>query len=277
MRWKQTLASCVLAGTLLIPAWCLGAAAPQYRDDDAARNSQSYNAAGRLSPDDQKKFDKYYSKWVNAQRKNDRDDVDENARHMQDIMTHYNIPRDVPFDRIATNGAYAGPGYQNGTDPNAYPEAYPNAYPNNGYGQARLSPDDQQKFDHYYAKWMDAQRKNDRDDVESNAHHMADIMAHYNIPANVPFDQIASSGAAYGARGAYPSAYPGGYGAGRLSSDDQKRFDKYYSKWVDARRRNDSGDADKNAHHMQDIMAHYNIPANVPFDRIATPGVGARY
>src|SRR5438270_4786105 len=41
------------------------------------------------------------------------------------------------------------------------------------YGQsARLSPDDQQKFDNYYQKWVDASRKNDRDDIEKNARHM---------------------------------------------------------------------------------------------------------
>lgn len=272
MRWKDLIASSVLAGALLIPAWALGAsAAPQYQGDDAARASQNqYGAPGRLSPDDQKNFDKHYQKWVDAQRRNDRDDVDKNARKMQDIMARYNIPASVPFDRIATNAAY-GPNGQN------YPGAYPGAYPNNPSGwQGRLSPADQQKFDQYYSKWVDAQRKNDRDDVEDNAHHMADIMAHYNIPANVPFDQVASSGAAY-APGANAGAYAGAYGAGRLSADDQKDFDKSYSKWVDARRRNDSGDADRAAGHMRDIMARYSIPANVPFDRIASPGVGARY
>ena len=64
----------------------------------------------------------------------------------------------------------------------------------NGYGQyptygqpMRLSADDQQKFDSYYQHWVDASRKNDRDDIEKNARHMQDIMAHYNIPSNVPF------------------------------------------------------------------------------------------
>jgi hypothetical protein len=272
MRLKEAIAGIVLAGALIIPAWAVGpSAAPQYQDDDAARNAQ-YQSSGRLSPDDQKDFDKHYQKWVDAQRRNDRDDVDKNARKMQDIMARYNIPASVPFDRIASNTAY-GPNAQN-----SYPGAYPGAYPNSAAGsQGRLSADDQKKFDHYYQKWTDAQRKNDRDDVEENAHHMADIMAHYNIPANVPFDHIASSGAAYGAPGAYAGTYPGASGAARLSADDQKDFDKNYSKWIDARRRNDSGDADRDAQHMRDIMARYNIPANVPFDRIASPGVGARY
>ena len=29
----------------------------------------------RLSPEDQREFDKYYTKWVNDTRKNDRDDI----------------------------------------------------------------------------------------------------------------------------------------------------------------------------------------------------------
>src|SRR5690348_12327079 len=85
----------------------------------------------------------------------------------------------------------------------------------NGYGQypaygqpARLSADDQQKFDHYYQKWMDASRKNDRDDIEENARHMQDIMAHYNIPSNVPFSQIATNaGNGYGYQNPNNSGY----------------------------------------------------------------------
>ena len=236
--------------------------------------SPAYGQSARLSPDDQQKFDNYYQKWVDASRKNDRDYIEKNARHMQDIMAHYDIPPNAAFAQIATNSGN-GYGYQN---PNNY--GYPNnGYPQNGaYGSpantaGRLSPDDQRKFDGYYQKWMNASRKNDSDDIQSNARHMQDIMAHYNIPPNVPFDQIATNGT-----GAYPanSPYANGaygdraYGQSRLSSDDQKKFDHYYHKWVDARRKNDRDDIDKNARHMQDIMAHYNIPANVPFDQIAS-------
>ncbi|HET7440890.1 MAG TPA: hypothetical protein VFJ47_06280 [Terriglobales bacterium] len=220
----------------------------------------------RLSPDDQKNFDKYYAKWVDARRKNDQDDVSNNARKMQDIMARYNIPTNVPFDQIATNGN-AGV-YQ----PGAYPAgAYPAANPYPTYGQ-RLSPDDQKQFDKDYQKWMDATRKNDRDDIDSNARKMQEIMARYNIPSNVPFAQIATGGGYAAPNAAYPNtAY--GYPAGqRLSPDDQKNFDKAYKKWADARRKNDRDDIDSNARKMQDIMARYNIPANVPFDQIASAG-----
>ena len=59
----------------------------------------------RLSPDDQHDFDKAYAKWVNDSRKNDRDDIDKDARKMQDIMARYNIPRDVTYDQIASPNA----------------------------------------------------------------------------------------------------------------------------------------------------------------------------
>jgi hypothetical protein len=34
-------------------------------------------------------------------RKNDRDDIDKDVRHVQDIMARYSIPASVPFDQIA--------------------------------------------------------------------------------------------------------------------------------------------------------------------------------
>ena len=208
---------------------------------------RSYQA--RLSPDEQREFDKHYTKWVNDRRKNDRDDIAKDERHMQEIMGRNNIPPNVPFDQVASTG------YANGAA----------AYPSNGPWQGRLSPDDQREVDRYYSRWVEHSRSNDREDVAEDAGHMQEIMARYNIPANVPFDQLAS-------RGAYPA-----YGQTRLSPDDQREFDKYYAKWVDDTRKNDRDDIDKDTRHMQDIMARYNIPANVPFDQIASPGAAWRY
>lgn len=207
---------------------------------------------GRLSPDDQREFDKYYTKWVNDTRKNDRDDIANDERHMQEIMARYNIPANVPFNQIVSGAS---------------------AYPANGPWQGRLSPDDQRDFDRYYSKWVDDMRRNDRDGIAKDAGYMQEIMARNNIPANVPFDQIASSVA-------YPnSTYPGypAYGQGRLSPDNQREFDKYYSKWLEDTRKNDRDDIDKDMRHMRDIMARYNIPANVPFDRIASPDAALRH
>jgi len=220
---------------------------------------------GVLSADDQAQFDHYYAKWVDATRRNDRDDISENARKMQDIMTRYNVPVSVSFDQIATAAAYPNP-----------------AYPNPAYAtaswQSRLSADDQKEFDKEYSKWVSATRKNDQDDIEHSARKMQEMMARYGIPSSVPFAQVASGGAA----AAYPnSAYPNTANAyapttaQRLSSDDQHAFDKAYKKWVEARRKNHREDVDENARKMQDIMARYNIPANVQFDQIASPGAAS--
>ena len=254
----------------------MGPAGAAYPPGAQGANPAYGSWAGRLAPDDQKNFDKYYSKWVDARRKNDQDDISNNARKMQDIMARYNIPTNVPFDQIATNGnagTYAAGAYPAG----AYPAgAYPAGQGYPAYGQ-RLSADDQKQFDKAYSKWVDATRKNDRDDIDSNARKMQEIMGRYNIPPNVPFSQVASGGYATNANAAgYPnSAY--GYPAGqRLSADDQKNFDKYYKKWVDARRKNDRDDIDENSKKMQNIMARYNIPANVPFDRIASADAANR-
>ena len=199
---------------------------------------------GVLSPDDQQQFDKDYTKWVDASRKGDQDDVSGNARHMQDIMARYNIPPNTPFDQVASGGYTAVP---------------QNAYP--AYG-SRLSPDDQKDFDKAYSKWLDAQRKNDQDDVQGSARKMQEIMARNNIAPNTPFAAVASNGYS-AAQGAYAQPQ-------RLSASDQHDFDKAYRDWVKARQKKDMDDIDKNAKKMEQIMARYNIPANVPFDRIAT-------
>ena len=234
--------------------------------------SAAYPAAGaayptRLSAVDQRAFDTYYTKWVDATRKNDHDDIASNAGHMQEIMARYGIPNTVPFDQIASAGVT---GYPASNATGAYPAAP--AY------SGRLSPDDQRSFDSYYSKWVDATRKNDRDDIAANAGHMQEIMARYGIAASTPFQAIASNGYAAGAYAApnpayaYPSAV-----SQRLSGKDQKDFDNAYKHWVDARRKKDMDDVDKNARKMEDIMARYNIPANTPFDQVATSGVGYRH
>jgi len=207
-----------------------------------------------LSADDQGDFDRYYGKWMEAKAKNDRDDISENARKMQEIMTRNNIPADVTFDQVASASAYPNP-------------AYSTSVP-----AQRLSADDQKEFDKYYAKWMEATRKNHQEDISENARKMQDIMARYNIPTSVPFAQVASGGTA----AAYPNtAYaPPAYAQGqRLSSDDQKQFDKAYKKWLEARHKKHTDDMTESERKMRDIMARYNIPANVSFDQIASPGI----
>src|SRR4051812_15980870 len=126
----------------------------------------------------------------------------------------------------------------------------------------RLSPDDQHEFDKAYAKWEKDSRKNDRDDIAKDIRKMQEIMARNNIPPDVPYDQIASGGqqGRYdNDQGRYSNAYPQNgqnYGnQGRLSPEDQRDFDHYYSQWVNDSRRNDRDDASRDEQRMQDIMA----------------------
>jgi len=199
----------------------------------------------RLSAEDQKKFDKHYSKWVNDTRKNDRDDIAKDVHEMQEIMAKYNIPANVPYDQIASTGSGV--------------RVY----------QSRLSADDQREFDKYYTKWVNDTRKNDRDDVAKDVGRMQEIMARNNIPASVPFDQIASSaGYSSGSSPAYVQ---------RLSVNDQREFDHYYAEWLEHTRKNDQDDVAKDVARMQEIMARNNIPWNVPFDRIASPDAASRH
>lgn len=227
--------------------------------------SQPQGWHGVLSATDQQDFDKDYAKWVNATRRQDTDDIASEAQKMESIMSRYNIPSGVSFDQVASNVV------PNGTYTVVPNQAYPAAaYP--AYGQARLSADDQKDFNEQYAKWVDAEAKGDQHHIAEHAANMEKIMARYNIPSTVPFQAIATGGAvAVAPSGAYSYPYNYPAGAQRLSSDDQKNFDHAYRDWVKSERKRDMDDVNKNVRKMQDIMARYNIPANVPFDAIASP------
>jgi hypothetical protein len=157
----------------LLPAMAQSDDRYQDRDHDRYSGQQ-----GRLSPDDQKEFNKEYAKWQEASSKNDRDDVEKHARRMEGIMARYQIPPDTRFDEIATaNGEYRH------YDVRQY--------------QGRFSGDDQKKFDKAYEEWLEHRRKHDRDDVAKNEGKMQELMARYNIPRDVPYDALASGGRGY--------------------------------------------------------------------------------
>ncbi|HEV2395437.1 MAG TPA: hypothetical protein VGS27_00665 [Candidatus Sulfotelmatobacter sp.] len=236
---------------------------------------------GRLSPDDQRDFDKAYTKWVNDSRKNDRDDIDKDVRKMQDIMARNNIAPNVPYEQIASSGYAQDNRYNNGyQQDNRNNGAYQQNAPYDS-NQGRLSPQDQREFDQAYGKWMNDSRRNDRDDVDKDVRKMQDIMARNNIPPNVPYDQIASPGynngpaynnnaPAYNNGPEYNNGYQGN-AQSRLSPGDQHEFDKVYDKWQKDSRKHDRDDIRKDERKMQDIMARYNIPRDVPYDQIASP------
>ena len=133
---------------------------------------------GRLSPDDQKDFNKEYGKWREANARGDRGDIDKHARKMEEIMRRYNIPPDTPFDAIATANAYS-------------------SHYDLRQFQGRFSPDDQKKFDKAYEHWLNDRRKGDRDDIAKDEGKMQEIMARYNIPRDVPYDALASGARGY--------------------------------------------------------------------------------
>jgi hypothetical protein len=146
-----------------------------------------------------------------------------------------------------------------------------------------LAPQWQQKFDSYYQRWLQYRATNNQSEAASMEKRMRDIMVNYRIPGNVPFDRVASPGiggnAGYNGRGeGNPDGYgQGNYGQGgyaewrgRLSADDQSRFDSYYSRWQEYRRTNNQGEVASMENRMRDVMSHNNIPPDVPFDQIAS-------
>lgn len=168
----------------------------------------SYQWGGsRLSADDQSRFDSYYSRWIEYRRTNNRDEIVSMEKRMQDIYAHYGIPSNTPYDRVASNGGgYGNGGYGRDRDHdgdhdrddrwrnNGYGGYGNGGYGNGGYGrnQARLSADDQRRFDSYYSRWQQYRATNNQDEMRSMEGRMRDIYAHYNIPPNTPFGAVAS-------------------------------------------------------------------------------------
>jgi hypothetical protein len=207
-----------------------------------------------MSPDDQDRFNSYYGRWVQDKQTDNRDDMLSMEHRMQDLMAKYGIASNTPYDELASPG-----GYRN--DDRAYDRGY------TGSWQGRMAPDDQHKFNEEYGKWQESMAKNDRDDVEKHARKMEAIMARYNIPANTPFDALATISG-------YSRHYDYREFQGRLSAEDQEKFDKEYEHWINDRRKNDRDDIAKHEGKMQEIMSRYNIPRDVPYDLIASSGRG---
>ncbi len=163
---------------------------------------------GRLSPNDQRRFDSYYSRWVDYKRTDNRDQIVSMEHRMQDVMAHYRIPANVPYWQIASNGSDRD--WQEGNrdrdhGQNAYGDHDRNGYMGGDQNAShdhdqdrdhdhwrRLPPDEQRRFDSYYSRWNEYRRRGDHDQVESMEKRMRDVMARNGIPPDVPFDRIAS-------------------------------------------------------------------------------------
>jgi len=75
------------------------------RDDARHQDNRGYEHAqqqARSSSEDQQRFDSYYSRWQGYRRTNNRDEMASMEKRMRDVMSHNNIPSDVPFDEIAS-------------------------------------------------------------------------------------------------------------------------------------------------------------------------------
>jgi hypothetical protein len=155
------------------------------RDDDHGRSGRR-DYRGVLRPESQRAFDEEYSRWIADRNSgNQRDTVNEEQR-MRGIMQSYRIPQDVPFDAIASQGQGGNYGRRDNDADDRGRGGY--------YRGARLTPEDQGKFDGLYSKWVSDTRKGDHDDADRDVKHMQEIMRRNNIPPDVPFDQLASTG-----------------------------------------------------------------------------------
>jgi hypothetical protein len=181
---------------LLLP---LLSVAQDQRSDDGERHDQGYGTPygrweGRLSAEDQGRFDSYYSRWQDYRRTHNRDEIVSMENRMQDVMSHYNIPSDVPFGEIASNNNQKYGGYRRG-DPDSGDYGHARSHYGNGQWKGRLSAEDQSRFDSYYLRWLDSKRTHNRDEIASMENRMRDVMAQNSIPSNTRFSQIASPSA----------------------------------------------------------------------------------
>jgi hypothetical protein len=171
---KRILGLCAAVIALIVPvlAQDVDDTSHGYGDDARHQDRRYEQSRRRLSPEDQQRFDSYYSRWLEYRRTNNRDEIKSMENRMRDVMSHNNIPSNVPFDQIASNSDRGHDGqYEH---------------------RRRLSPEDQQRFDSYYSRWLEYRRANNRDEIESMENRMRDVMSHNNIPLDVPFDRIAS-------------------------------------------------------------------------------------
>ena len=123
----------------------------------------------------------------------------------------------------------------------------------------RLSPDDQQRFDSYYSRWQEYRQRSDFEQTQSMQKRMLDIYAHYGIPPQTPFWQVASN-----ARGEHERWHR------HLSANDQARFDSYFSRWQQYRATHNREQVESMEKRMQEIYAQNRIPSNTPYWWVAS-------
>jgi hypothetical protein len=168
----------------------------QRPDDDRGRN-QGYGDSqnrwqGRLSAEDQGRFDSYYSRWLEYGQSNDRNNQNSMQDRMREVTSRYNIPSDVSFDQIASN---RDPNYRvdRRHDGNDGDNGRARNDDRAGQWRDRMSAKDQRRFDSYYSHWLDAGRNRDPRQAASMERRTRDLMGRYSIPSDAQFSQIASA------------------------------------------------------------------------------------
>jgi hypothetical protein len=195
-----------------------------------------------LSSEDQRRFDSYYSRWQEYRQRNDREQIMSMEKRMLDVYAHYNIPGQTPYWRVASNA-------RSGRD----------------QWHGRLSSSDQGRFDSYFSRWQDYRRTNNREQIASMEKRMQDVYAHNRIPSNTPYFWVASN-----SRDEDWDGWERDRWRGRLSNEDQGRFDSYYTRWLSYRRDSRRHDVASMERRMRDIMDHYEIPAQVSYEQLAS-------
>jgi hypothetical protein len=166
----------------------------------------------RLSEDDQRRFDSYYSRWQDYRRTNNREQVSSMESRMQDTYRRYGIPSDTPYGRVASNGRDRGWGrdrdwdrdrdrdWDRGRDRDWDRDRDRGWDRDQGWDRGsgrdrfrgRLNPQDQARFDSYYSRWLQYRQTNNRGEMASMEGRMRGIMNAYQIPLETPFGEIAS-------------------------------------------------------------------------------------
>lgn len=166
----------------------------------AAQSRQS-----RLSEDDRRRFNSYYSRWQDYRRTNNREQISSMENRMQDIYRHYGIPSDTPYGRVASNGD-RGWGRDRDWDRDRDRDRdwgrdrdrdrdHDRGWDQGGGRdrfRGRLKPEDQARFDSYYSRWLQYRQTNNRSEMASMEGRMRGIMSSYQIPLDTPFGALAS-------------------------------------------------------------------------------------
>ncbi len=205
----------------------------------------------RLSSNDQARFDSYFSRWQDYRQANDRDQIVSMERRMQSVYAQYGVPDSTPYWRVASNGRDERRQWRN-----------------------RLSEGDQARFDSYFSRWEDYRQSNNREQIFSMEKRMQGVYAQYNIPANTPFEWVATERREERRHdeGRRDERRRDRW-QDRLSSNDQARFDDYYQRWLGYRRDNNRHEVESMERRMRGVMDQYRIPPDVPFEQIASRSV----